>query len=192
MSLSYKSCFFISLLFFPSKTIWWIKKKLWKFGIRSSFGIGCWIWWARHLQHPVWYTYSFSQNMCGVQVENEKQLIIIIDRRVILLNRKKDYGVSRNFWKIPKKSLFNFRKRKDQLFWIWMNWKKVLTYAKLNCIEKIWDEFWIFWKKILRWGTKGWKKYLSGDQRQQKTGQTVTLAKASLAKLSLWPHPKSS
>ena len=75
----------LSLLSVRNNLMGW--KKLWKFGIRCSFGIGYWIWWARHLQHPVWYTYSFSQNMCGVQVENEKQLIIIIiDRRVILLD----------------------------------------------------------------------------------------------------------
>ena len=44
--------------------------------------------------------------------------------------------------------------------------------------------FEFFEKKSSVGGPKG-EKNLSGDQRQQKTGQTVTLAKASLAKASL-------
>ena len=78
-------------------------------------------------KHPAWYTYSFSQNMCGVQVENEKQLIIIIDRRVILLNRKNGCGVSRKkIVKIIELVFFKWEIKSDNLKHItiarWLAW----------------------------------------------------------------------
>ena len=46
-----------------------------------------------------------------------------------------------------------------------------------------------FFEKKNLLGDQRVKKNLSGDHRKPKTGQTVTLAKVSLAKVSVWTTP---